>query len=310
MKKQILANTLNNTTYEHVLIIDDNKTWNHKEQYTRVKNFIDGDLHDFFDLVNGEQLFPQIKQQFNLIFIGEIFHVINLQTLVYNLELAADNLNDRGIIQISINQNSIDTAKSTQQKIISRLNFLEQYTTIDSCDYVDEEEISWTMLTLQKNDLKQISDSTIDDAIQIGSEICELVNNGKNIKKLKVGFLQSNSTLSTDRFKASFTSIEELMSLYLQNQLINLKPCFKHQFLLSLADFIFYNRKSIGTISNISLLQEGVFKLALDNYRQTTIIFSDHFVANYAEILNTIWNHSLKKKADSKLINQINQLEE
>ncbi|WOO89203.1 hypothetical protein R2F61_00445 [Mollicutes bacterium LVI A0078] len=309
MNKQTLANTLNTKKYKHALIIDDNKSWNHNDQYSRVSNYIDGDLHDFFDLVNGEQLFPSIKDQFDLIFIGEIFHVINLQTLVYNLELAVINLTTGGLIQISINQNSIDTAKTTQQKIISRLQFLKQYTVIEEIDYIDEDNLEWTLLTLQKNDIKQVNDQTITDAIQIGSEICQLVNSGKNIKKLKVGFLQSNSKLDNEQFKAAFTTIDELMSIYLQNQLITLKPCFKHQFLLNLSDFIFENRKSLE-VCDINLLQEGIFKLCLDNYKQSTIIFSDQFVASYADVLNLIWNQCLKKKADNKLISQINQLKE
>lgn len=309
MNKQTLANALNTKKYKHALIIDDNKSWNHNDQYSRVSNYVDGDLHDFFDLVNGEQLFPSIKDQFDLIFIGEIFHVINLQTLVYNLELAVINLTTGGLIQISINQNSIDTAKTTQQKIISRLQFLKQYTVIEEIDYIDEDNLEWTLLTLQKNDIKQVNDQTITDAIQIGSEICQLVNSGKNIKKLKVGFLQSNSILDNEQFKAAFTTIDELMSIYLQNQLINLKPCFKHQFLLKLADFIFENRKSLE-VCDINLLQEGIFKLCLDNYKQSTIIFSDQFVASYADVLNLIWNQCLKKKADNKLISQINELKE
>lgn len=309
MNKQTLANTLNTKKYKHALIIDDNKSWNHNDQYSRVSNYVDGDLHDFFDLVNGEQLFPSIKDQFDLIFIGEIFHVINLQTLVYNLELAVINLTTGGLIQISINQNSIDTAKTTQQKIISRLQFLKQYTVIEEINYIDEDNLEWTLLTLQKNDIKQVNDQTITDAIQIGSEICQLVNSGKNLKKLKVGFLQSNSKLDNEQFKAAFTTIDELMSIYLQNQLINLKPCFKHQFLLKLADFIFENRKSLE-VCDINLLQEGIFKLCLDNYKQSTIIFSDQFVASYADVLNIIWNQCLKKKADNKLISQINELKE
>lgn len=309
MNKQTLAITLNTKKYKHALIIDDNKSWNHNDQYSRVSNYIDGDLHDFFDLVNGEQLFPSIKDQFDLIFIGEIFHVINLQTLVYNLELAVNNLTTGGLIQISINQNSIDTAKTTQQKIISRLQFLKQYTVIEETDYIDEDNLEWTLLVLQKNGIKQVNDQTITDAIQIGSEICQLVNSGKNIKKLKVGFLQSNSKLDNEQFKTAFTTIDELMSIYLQNQLINLKPGFKHQFLLNLAGFVFENRKSLE-ICNINLLQEGVFKLCLDNYKQSTIIFSDQFVASYADILNLIWNQCLKKKADNKLISQINELKE
>ncbi len=292
------------------LIIDDNKEWNHDSSFTRINKYISGDLHDFFDYVNDEELFKIIPDQFDFIFIGEIFHVINLQTIIYNLESAYERLDNNGIISICVNEDSEQTNKTSYRKMIDRLEKLAGFKLATKLTYVDEHAKEWTLLNLKKVEAKQVTDDTVDSAITIGCSIAELLNNGKNINKLKAGFLQSNSSLSTAAFKAAYTSNDEMLGLYLQNAIIGLEPVFNHQYLLKLADFIFENRKAIGNYSNQSNLQQGNFVIALENYQRTTIVHDQELIASYAEIFEKIWKHCLKQKINGQLLNQIDQLKE
>lgn len=310
MNRKYTREKLRLEKYESGLIIDNNKSWQHPSKFTTINNYIDGDLHHFFDLVADEQLFKIIPERFDLIFIGEIFHVINLQTLIYNLEEAHHCLNKEGIISIAINQDSIKTAKTEYHKIIDRLEKLSIYKLAEKIVYVDESAKEWTMLNLRKVSQKEVSHDAVSDAIEIGHEIAELINRGKNIKKLKSGFLQSNSKLEINAFKAAYTNNLEMLDLYLQNQLISLKPRLKQQFAIDLANFIFDNRKSLLAFEDLSQLQEGCFVLAVDDYKQRTLSLEQAHIANYAELFNIIWNQSLKQKPNLQLHQAIEAIKE
>lgn len=302
MNRKYTIEKLKLNNYQNGLIIDNNKVWEHPEQLTRVNKYVTGDLHDFFDLVNDEELFNVIPDSFDLIFIGEIFHVINIQTLVYNLEYAHARLNADGIISICINEDSLKTSKTEYRKTIDRLEKLPMYKVAEKIVYVDEHAKEWTLLNLKKVANKQVTDTTLSDAIKIGSEIAVFVNKGKNINKLKTGFLQSNSNVETNSFKAAFTTNEEMLGLYVQNQIVELKPQLNKQFCLDLSDFIFNNRKVLAVFDNLTNLQEGCFVLALENYKKTALHLDQNLIAGYASTIELIWKQSMKQKTNSQLM--------
>lgn len=302
----MLLEKLINDNYSSGLIIDDNQKWNHDKKYTRINQFVDGDLHDFFDLVADEQLFQQIDQQFEMIFIGEVFHVINLQTLIYNLEYAVQCLTAEGEILIAINDNSIETAKTEARKIIGRLQLLEPYTVIDSIPYHDE-QVNWTLLRMKK---KLITDnSNIADSLEIGKQLAALANTGKSLKKIKSGLLMSKCDLSTTDFKASYTDNQQLLGLYFQNQIINLNPGFKSEYLLALSDLVYNNRKALSQIEDIELLKSGSFVIAFENYKNTAVLQDQQYVAQLAELINQVWN-SMQTKPSKDLYQKIDNIKE
>lgn len=310
MNRKYVIEALNQQKYQTGLIIDDNKQWQHEDKFTRINHYAKGDLHDFFDLVTDEQLFKIVNQTYDLIFIGEIFHVIELQTIIYNLEAAHNCLNDQGIVTICINQDSQQTNKTSYRKMVTRLEQLAGYKLAAKLVYVDEYAKEWTLLNLQKVNSKQLADNQTNDAIQIGAEIAALVNKGKNISKLKAGYLQSNSSLSQDAFKATYTSNDEMLGFYLQNAIIELKPCLNQEYALKLAAFVYENRKAINCYSQISSLEQGNFVLGLEAYNKKSIVPDQKLIASYAEVFEKVWNRCLKQKINDQLLSDIDQLKE
>lgn len=310
MNRKHIINSINLNQYQNCLIIDDNKGWEHDPKFTRIKQFVTGDLHDFFDLVTGEELFKSIDEQFDLIFIGEIFHVIELQTLVYNLEYATECLNRDGKLIICINQDSLKTSRTEYRKIIGRLELLPMYNLTSKQVYVDEHAKEWTMLTLQVKAEKTLEDADIANALVIGREITNYLNQGKNLNKLKTGYLISNSSLDNQAFKQAYTNNQELIGLYFQNQIVNLEPSFKRNFLLDLADFIFTNRKALNQLDNLSYLQQGTFAIAIDDYTKTTMIQDKQYVGAVALLIEQIWNRCLKQKINDQLLQAIAEIKE
>lgn len=291
--------------YQSALIIDDNQKWNHPQNYTRISQYLDGDLHDFFDLVNDELLFTQINDQFEMIFIGEIFHVINLQTLIYNLELAVNCLTTDGQILIAVNANSIETAKTEARKIIGRLQLLEQYTVTDQEMYVDE--VEWTMLTLQKR--VDVINPEIEVQLQLGAGLADMANTGKSLSKIKSGLLKSKLAIDNQAFKASYTNNQQLLSLYFQNQIINLNPGFKREYYTNLADLIYSNRNSLQQLEDIELLKNGSFTLGLEHYQRSSIVQDQLYIAENAQLVNLIWD-SIDQKPNKQLYQAINNIKE
>ncbi len=308
MNKQKYTNLTNIIKESSVLIIDDNKVWNHNLQFDRVNEYVNGDLHDFFDLVADEELFQIINKKFDVIFIGEVFHVINLQTIVYNLEHAINCLKPKGIIQIAINENSIDTAKTESSKIISRLEKLKNFKCIEKTSYSDENNLTWTMLSLQLEDQKQLSDDSFQTTLKIGKQLCMFANTGKSIAKIKAGLLKSACGLDTEEFKASFTTNEEVLSLYLQSEILDLNPNFNKKYLLDLSDYIFSNRNALKQLKSLNLIKQGSFNIAFDQYTKSCINVNQEYVASYAETVELIWNRCIKQKLDSTSLEQINEL--
>lgn len=310
MNRKYIIEALSQQKYPSGLIIDDNKAWQHDPRFTRINHYLSGDLHDFFDYVNDEQLFKIITERYDYIFVGEIFHVINLQTIVYNLEYAVDCLNDDGIITICINEDCLKTAKTSYRKMITRIEQIAGYKLYEKLVYVDEQAKEWTLISLQKQAIKQVADNQISDAIQIGHQIADYLNNGKNINKLKSGFLQSNSKLQTAAFKAAYTTNQEMLGFYLQNAIIELKPAFNRQYVLTLAEFIFANRKALNSFEQIGNLQQGNFVLGLEAYNNQTLVPDQTLIASYADLFEQVWNRCLKQKINDQLINEIDQLKE
>lgn len=310
MNRKYIIEALNQQKYKSGLIIDDNKAWQHNTRFARIGQYINGDLHDFFDHVNDEELFKLITDRYDYIFIGEIFHVINLQTVVYNLECAVDCLNDNGVITICINEDCLKTTKTSYRKTISRIEKIAGCKLFEKLIYVDEHAKEWTLLSLQKLVVKQVAETQINDAIQIGREIADHLNKGKNINKLKSGFLQSNSRLERKVFKAVYTTNQEMLGFYLQNAIIELEPSFNHQYVLALAEFIFTNRKAINGFEQVSNLQQGNFILGLEAYNNQTLIPDQTLIASYADIFERIWTRCLKQKINEQLMNEIGQLKE
>lgn len=310
MDRKTVIKTINQQQFESGLIIDDNQQWEHYAGFDRIKKYAYGDLHDFFDLINDEQLFDVINEQYDYIFIGELFHVINLQTIIYNLEKATSCLNNNGVISICINQEGLETDDVSYQKIIGRLEHLDGFKVKERLDYVDEEAKKWTMLNLQKLQSKQVQPDGIADAIIIGEEIATYLNQGKNLGKLKAGFLQSHSKLPIDAFKAVYTTSDEMLGLYLQNQIVELKPCFKKHYVYNLADFIFTNRKAISGYANIDNLQQGNFVIAYEEYNKCAIVKDQQFIASYAHVFEQVWNTCLKQKITEQLKLEIENLKE
>lgn len=310
MNRSYIIQNLNHQKFETGLIIDDNKAWNHDCRFSRINKYIQGDLHDFFDRVNDEVLFKTINDQFDLIFIGEIFHVINLQTIIYNLEYAHECLTENGIISICINEDSQNTSDTSYRKMVTRLEGLEGYKLLEKLTYVDEHAKEWTLLNLQKVAIKRVTDSQLDNAILIGSEIASYLNSGKNISKLKAGFLQSNSKLDPVAFKAAFTTNDEMLGLYLQNEITDLKPCFNKEYAYILSDFLFTNRKTITSYTMVGNLQQGNFVLALEDYKKRAVIPDPKLIASYAYVFELIWSRCLKQKINTQLKFEIDNLKE
>ncbi len=290
------------------LIIDDNKCWGHDLQFDRVSNYVDGDLHDFFDLVQDELLFQVISEKYDRIFIGEVFHVINLQTIIYNLEYASKILNENGLIQIAINENSLDTMKTDNRKVISRLEMLNEYQCINKSSYVDEDGECWTMLTLQVKSANKLNDECFETTLKIGEQICQFANTGKNISKIKAGQLKTACNLQTEQFKQAFTTIEDVLQIYLQSEILELEPRLTSEYLIALADFIFINRKALNGLSKLDTLKQGSFNIAFEKYAKSSLSINQEQVAIYANLIETIWNRCLKQKLDSKHLEQINNL--
>lgn len=305
-KHQILENIDN---FSHRLIIDNNSTWNHKLNYTLINNYIHGDLHDFFDCVQDERLFQVIDDQFDLIFIGEVFHVLDLQTIVYNLEYAVNCLNAGGLVMICINDNSFATNGTPNTKIIDRLEKLKEYQVKHKLTYTDEQGINWTLLGLQVKSDSQPQVINIDDALIIATELATMVKSGKNPEKIKKGYLQSKSSIDSRDFKAAYTSNIELLELYIQSQIIELKPNLNYEYIQELANLIFSNRKLI-IFCNRNQLLEGSFNLALDMYLKTAIKPDNEMIANYASLIEKVWNHCTKQRLSDQLSLEIRSIKE
>lgn len=290
------------------LIIDDNKCWNHDLQFDRVSKYVDGDLHDFFDLVQDELLFQVIPAKYDRIFIGEVFHVINLQTIIYNLEYASKILNENGLVQIAINASSIETMKTDSRKVISRLEMLNEYQCINSSSYVDDDQKQWTMLTLQVKNVNKLNDESFETTLKIGEQICQFANTGKNISKIKAGQLKTACNLQTELFKQAFTTTEDVLQIYLQSEILELEPRLTSEYLIALAEFIFINRKALGGLSKLDTLKQGSFNIAFEKYAKSSLSINQEQVAIYASLIETIWNRCLKQKLDSRQLEQINNL--
>lgn len=306
---EVIQNT-NQHQYSSGLIIDDNKLWNHDQRFTRINKYLSGDLHSFFDLVTDELLFTVIDEQFDYIFIGELFLVISLQSVLFNLETALSCLHDDGLLTMCISENCADTMLASYQKVVSRLEFVDGYQLDSKFEYVDEDDNDWTLINLRKSQQRQLGDDQLANGIKIGSEIAQYINKGKNISKLKAGFLQSNSQLDIAQFKAAYTTNDEMLGLYLQNEIMSLEPCFKQQYVYKLANFVFENRNSIKSYSGQLNLQQGNFVLAYDQYTKQSIVIDQQLIASYTSIFEAVWNCCIKQKLNNQLITEIEKLKE
>lgn len=308
MNKQKIFNELINNLGDTGLVIDDNKDWKIPEKYSRINQFIDGDLHDFYDLIGDEELFAKLNDSFDWIMIGEIFHVINLQTVVYNLENSLNCLNESGAIIISINHNCDLKMEASYSKVINRLKLIDGFEEVESYQYSDQNEEEWTLLCLKK----QVVDETnfkYTDAVVIGHQISDLINKGKNPSKLKTGFLMSKSALSNEQFKASYLSFDENVSLYVQEQIKELKPCFKQQFFNDLHSFVKSNKQVLDYLKQDDGFKAGCFNLALQSYQQTSLTQDDKCIAKNAELINFIWDNKIKSR-DKQIKDLIEKMEE
>lgn len=302
MTKQNILNNLLPNLGDKGLVIDDNKQWNIPNSFNRINQYINGDLHDFYDLIGDEDLFVKLNDSFDWIMIGEVFHVINLQTVVYNLEYSVHCLKDGGSIIIAINRNCEEKMEASYSKVINRLKLIDGFADYETYEYVDEDGEMWTLLCLQKQ-LEENSDFKYTDAVAIGHLICNLINQQKNPNKLKTGFLMSKSNLSNERFKTSFLSLNENASLYLQEQIKELKPCFKRQFFYDLCTFVKNNKQVLDYLNQDQQFKAGAFNLALQTYQQTNLTHDDKCIAKSAELINFIWDNKMKSK--EKVINDL-----
>lgn len=301
LEKEIIKKYDTSTNW---LIIDDNKKWNHSQVHERVNGIVNGDLHDFFDLAVDNTLFQQLKTKYDCIFIGEIFHVLEYQTIVNNLISAGQALNNNGKIIISLTE-EIKEHVVNVSKLISRIKLLENYQVDESFRYCDEDEINWTLIVVS---VYTSEDFSYQDQIKIGEKITSLVNNGKNLGKIKKGYLLSICDLQQEPFKAAYTSNQELMSIYLQNLIIELKPSLNCEFLIKLSELVYINRKAILSLTKFNNLIEGTFTLALDDYTNQTIIQDKQYVAQFAALYQTVFNKSLKSKLSTETLEKINKL--
>lgn len=302
MTKQNILNNLITNLGDKGLVIDNNQDWNIPSDFNRINEYINGDLHDFYDLVGDEDLFVKLNDSFDWVMIGEVFHVINLQTVVYNLEHSVHSLNDNGTLLISINHNCDEKMEASYSKVINRLKLIDGFTNYESLEYTDSDGEMWTLLCLQKKVTEQTNFDYID-AVTIGSEIASFINKGKNPSKLKTGFLMSKSQLSNEQFKESFLSLDENVSLYVQDQINSLKPCFKRQFFTDLHVFVKNNKQVLEYLNQDEQFKAGTFNLAIQNYKQTNLTHDDKCIAKSAELINFIWDNKVKSK--DKVINDL-----
>lgn len=310
MNRREVVQKLNLNICSSGLILDNNKLWNHDQKFKLINQVIDGDLHDFFDLVTDEELFKSLDATFDFIFVGEIFHMINLQTIIYNLEYAYQSLNEQGFICISISENNFKTAGTDYHKAVNRLEILNGYNTIDKIVYTDEDSCEWTLLKLQRVANKQIDEDTFLDAIKIGKVIAQVLNKGKNINKLKAGFIKEKSDLDADRFNLVYTNNQELTNLYFQNEIFDLNPQFTKEYLINLANLVFENKNALSQLDNIDTLIQGSFNIAFENYKKTAIINDQGYIALFAKAVEEVWKHSLKQKLNQKLISKFEGIKE
>lgn len=310
MNRREVVQNLNLNICRSGLILDNNKLWNHDQKFKLINQLIDGDLHDFFDLVTDEELFKCLNHTFDFIFIGEIFHMINLQTIIYNLEYAHQTLNEQGFICISVSENNFKTAGTDYHKTINRLDILEGYKTIDKIVYTNEDNCEWTLLKLQKIENKKIDESTFLDAIKIGKVIAQTLNTGKNINKLKAGFIKEKSDLEPDRFNLVYTNNQDLTNLYFQNEVFDLNPQFTKGYLIDLANLVFENKNALLQLDNIDSLIQGSFNIAFENYKKTAIVNDQDYIAQFAKLIEEVWKHSLKQKLNRKLISKFEGIKE
>lgn len=310
MTRNEVIKIINEQQYEKGLIIDDNQSWQHTPSFTRINKYLNGDLHSFFDLVADEELFETITDQFEYIFVGELFHVISLQSVIYNLEAALNCLLPGGVITICIQEDCEQTMLASHQKVVSRLELLDGYQPQAKVAYEDDEGQVWTLLNLSKRDVKALSDEHLANGIVIGGEIAKFVNQGKKLGKLKAGFLQSNSNLDQQAFKAAYTTSDEMLGLYLQNEIVSLNPCFKQQYVYKLADFVFANRNAIKNYSGSHNLQQGNFVIAYERYQNQTIVIDQQLIASYVRIFELVWSTCINQKMSNQLSLEIEKLKE
>lgn len=292
MNRKQIFEIIQSHNYSSGLIIDDNREWKHQRKFERINKYITGDLHDFFDLAQDQALFNNMNHEYAMIFIGEIFHVLTISTVVNNIVAASSHLTDGGEVYIALNQEDVNFKKN-----LHRLGLIDGYAITQNLEYRDEDNKLWTMLVITKEQQKQITD--LEVAISIGAEIVNYLNQGKKLNKLKKGYLMSHGKVASNLFKQVFTTSEEMVYLYFQSQIYQLNPKLDTIYLNNLADFVFAHKKALGQLSELNLLKQGSFTLALNNYQAKAIVPDQVYVAKCAEVIDRIWLECLKCKTAS-----------
>lgn len=310
MHKQNIIKNISKMKKSKGLIIDDNKAWNHDNCADRINKYIEGDLHDFYDLIADEKLFEVINDKYDYIFIGEIMHVITLQSLIFNLENAGNSLNDDGVLYISIPENAEKHSDSSQQKIVTRLANFDLFTIKSQMNYCDENGEKWALVELQIKARTQITEDNYQISIAIGQEIAKLTNSSGSLKKIKKGVIKSKLSYSNEIFNNSFKSIEDNLRFYMVYAIDNLNPRLSSEFLLQLAEFVFNNRKAIKSLNqeNIQLLTASSFNMAYENFKANTLNINNEYISKYSMIIKKIWDNCLKTKLSMQLITEIERL--
>lgn len=308
-KKNIIEN-ISKMKNSKGLIIDDNKAWNHDKSLDRINKFIDGDLHEFYDIIADEQLFEVISDKYDYIFIGEIMHVITLQSLIFNLEKANNSLNEDGVLYISILENAEKHSDASQQKIITRLANFDLFTMKSQMNYYDENGEKWTLVELQIKARTEITEDNYQVSIAIGSEIATLANSSGNLKKIKKGVIKSKLSYSDEIFNNSFKSIEDNLRFYMIYEIDNLNPRLSSEFMNQLAEFVFNNRKAINSLSqeNIQLLTASSFNMAYENFKANSLNINNEYISKYSMVIKKIWRTCLKTKLSKQLVEEIEGL--
>ncbi len=298
MNKHQIQQKLAKRSQQNCVIIDDNKKWQHNSNIKRISEFFTGDLHDFFDLVNDEQLFSIIPSKCQFLFIGEVFHTLDLQTIVYNFENLHAKLSDNGEVAICISSSSELKSDASQTKIVGRLKSLNGFYINEQIQYIDEEGQEWLMLFIKKQAAKDTSNVDFEQFMKIGAYICTAVNNGKNINKLKRGMIKSN--VDVNQFDQIYTSNQEMINYYLLQLVLDLKPAMTSDFLLQLSDFVFTNRKALK-VSNISVIESNCFEQAIKHKRLNNPIQTTSF----ASLHSLVWKQYQLKADNPQLEVQI-----
>ncbi len=275
------------------LVFDNNKKWEHGN-HQLISDYVQTDIHELFDLILDEKIFDLINEQFDQVFIGELFHVLEYQTLIYNIEKIHQIVNDNGQIFLSLPQNCETKTKESLSKVVSRINRIPALEITKQNEYLSE-DIKWVLLTIEYKDTNRTNnDANYDLILNVGHLILQDFKKGKKPAKIKLNKIASQLDVSLSNLVNQVPNLEFAIKHKVLYDILNIEYIDESLYIKAMADYIFINRNAIKHLdANTRMqIQSSVFEFMCSKQ----LIKDEAQFANQATKIEYIWNNGTNKK--------------